>query len=117
MATFADREVVAAKRTLAVMARQATLRSTGGVMVERLWRGHLSSLRQAASDLVAFGARYFLMLEVIKADAECRGHFRCPGITTQLMTRSARRDIPAARLSARSVAPVTSCVRGESRGY
>ena len=117
MAPLTNCEVIAAKRTLAVMASHAALRATRCVMVERLRRGDLSSLRHSRSHLVAFVAGYLLMFGMIKADAESLGGLSCPGIPTQLMTRTTRRDIAAAGLRARSVASITSCVRIESRGY
>jgi hypothetical protein len=82
VATFADGEVVTAKRSLAVMARHAAWRSTRRVMIERFRRGNLSALRHAGPNLVAFGAGNFFMLGVIKADPECLSRFRGPGITT-----------------------------------
>jgi len=62
MATLANCEVVAAKRTLAVMACHATLRATCCVMVKRFRRRDLFSLRHSRFDLVALVAGYLLML-------------------------------------------------------
>jgi len=117
VATLTNCEVIAAKRALAVMASHATLRATGCVMVKRLRRRNLFSLRHACSNLVAFVAGYFLMLGMIESYAEGYGGLSSPGIPTQLMTRAAGRDIATAGLRARSVASITSCVRAESRGY
>ena len=117
MATLASGEVVTAKRALAVMAGHAACPRPLRVMIERCGRSDLSSLRHSRPDLMAFGAGNLLMLGVIKADAECRGHFRCPGITTQLVTRPARRDIAATGLSPRSVTPIAGRVRIETGGY
>lgn len=72
VATFADTEVIAAERTLAVMASHAAWPATGGVMIEGLGRGDLFSLRQAGAHLVAFVAGNFLMLCMVKADFKGR---------------------------------------------
>lgn len=117
VATLADCKVIAPKRALAIVARHAALPAAGRVMIERFGRGDLSSLRHSGSDLVAFGAGNFLVLRVVKADAERLGKFRRPGITTQLMTRAAGGNIPPARLRARRMTSKTSCVRVESSGY
>jgi hypothetical protein len=111
---FANGEIVAAKRSLAVVTGHAALRPATGVMVERFGRRHLSSLRHACSYLMAFSAADLLMFRVIKADAKSRRGCRGARITAQLMTCSARRDIATRRLRARRVAPVTSCVRIKS---
>jgi hypothetical protein len=89
VAPFANREVVATERALAVMASHATLPTTGRVMVERLRSGDLSALRHSGSNLVAFVAGNFLVLRVIKTDAKCASEFRSPGITAKLVTCSA----------------------------
>ena len=86
-------------------------------MVKRFRRCDLSSLRHARLNLVTFVAVHFLMLGMIESNTKAYGGLRSPGITTQLMTRTTRRDIAAAGLCARSVASITSCVRVESRGY
>ena len=117
MATLADGEVIAAERALAVMASQATLPTACGVMVKRFRRRDLSALGHSRFDLVAFVAGYFFMLGMIESDAEGLGGCGGPGIPTQLMTRTARRDIAAAGLRARSMASITRCVRVEARGY
>ena len=96
MATLTNSEIITAERALAVMASHATLPATCRVMVERFRRSDLSSLRHSRSDLVAFVASYLLMLEMIKAHAECLSEYRSPRITTQLMTRATRRNVAAA---------------------
>ena len=82
MAPLTNREIIAAKRPLAVMAGHTTLGASNGVMVERLRHGNLSSLRHAGSDLMAFSACDLLMLCMTKADSECLSELRCPRIAT-----------------------------------
>src|SRR5204862_5104306 len=103
MATFASGEIFTAKSALAVMAGHATLPTTGCVMVERLRRRNLPSLRHAGPDLMAFSAGKLLMLCMTKANAECLRERRRPRISAQLVTSAARRNIAAAGLRARSV--------------
>jgi hypothetical protein len=62
MTSFANRKVVAAKSTLAVMARHATERTACRMMIEWLGRSHLSSLRHSRSNLVTLVAIHFLMI-------------------------------------------------------
>ena len=117
MAPLTNCKVIATERTLAVVASHATLPAAGCMMVKRFRSRYLSSLRHARSNLMTFGAGNFLVLRVVKADAERLGKFRRPGITTQLMTRAARGNIPPARLRAGRMTSKTSRVRVESRGY
>jgi hypothetical protein len=114
VATLADGEVVAAKRALPVVASQAALSATGRMMVKRLRRRNLFSLRHSRPDLVTFGARYLLMFRMIKADSERLGRFRRPGITAQLVTRPTRRDVATAGLRARRVTLIAGYVRVKS---
>ena len=95
VATFAYREVIAAKRTFAVMASHAALPATCCMMVKRFRGGDLSALRHSRSNLVTFVARCFLMLGMTESHAECLGGFRSSGIPTQLMTRTTRGHIAA----------------------
>lgn len=115
MATLAGGKVIAAERALAIVASHAALPAAARVMIKRFGRGDLSSLRHAGPDLMTFRARNFLVLGVVKTDPESRGHFRRPGITAQLMTRSARRNIPPPGLCSGRVTSETSNVRVESR--
>lgn len=78
MATLADSKIVAPKRAFTVVASHAALPSICRVMVERLRRADLAALRHPSSDLVTFGAANFLMLGMVKADAERRSEFPCP---------------------------------------
>lgn len=96
MATLANSEIITAERALTVMASHATLRPPRGVMIERLRRGDLPSLRHTGSDLMAFTACNLLMLCMTKADAECLRERRRPRIPTQLMTCPTRRNIATA---------------------
>jgi hypothetical protein len=73
VAALAHRKVIAAERSLAVVARHAALSLTRRVMVERLRCGDLSALRHAGPNLMASVTGNALMFEVIKADAEGRG--------------------------------------------
>jgi hypothetical protein len=115
VATLANCKVIAAKRALAIVASHAALPSTRRMMIKRLRGGNLFSLWHSGSHLVTFSARYFLMFRMIKADSERLGRLGCPGITAQLMTRSARRNITPSRLCSGCVASETSNVRVESR--
>jgi len=116
VAPFTNCEIITAERTLAIVTSQATLRATGRVVIERLRRGDLSSLRQAGTHLMTFVASHFLMLRMAEADFECRRKFRRARIATQLMTSATRRNVAAAGLRARSVASIAGCVRIETRG-
>jgi len=83
-------------------------------MIEWFRRAHLTSLRHARSHLMTLVASYFLMLRMIEADAKSRREFRRPGVTAQLMTSAARRDIAAAGLRARCVTAIASGMRVEA---
>ena len=83
-------------------------------MIQRLWLGHLSSLRHAGNDLMALSASYLVMLSMTEADPEGPGELRRPGITAKLMTGPARRDIATAGLRALSVTSETVCVGVEA---
>jgi hypothetical protein len=65
------------------------------MMIEWLRRRDLPALWQAGPDLMTFIASYFLMLRMVKADAECGRRFRSARIAAQLMTGSTGRDIAA----------------------
>ena len=86
MALFAKRKIITPKSALAVMTRRATLAAAGGVMIQWLRRGDLSSLRHPRSYLMTFFATVFLMLGMVKADPECLRRFRSSRVAAQLMT-------------------------------
>jgi len=71
VAPLAHGEIVSSERALAVMTGQATLTGSSGMMIQRLWRGDLSSLRHSGSNLVALVTGYFLMPGMIKSHPEC----------------------------------------------
>ncbi|HLA11259.1 MAG TPA: hypothetical protein VJ023_11785 [Pyrinomonadaceae bacterium] len=54
MAAFANAEVIASKRTLAVMTSHAAHTSARGMVVRRLWCGHLPTLRHTGTNIVTF---------------------------------------------------------------
>jgi hypothetical protein len=89
MAAFADAKVIAPKRPFPIMTSQAAFAASGGVMIQCLWLGHLSPLRHAGKDLMTLSASYVVMLSMIEADPKRPGELRCPGITAELMTRTA----------------------------
>jgi len=103
VASFTTREIVAAKRTLAVVTSHTTLTSAARMVIQRLGRGDLSLLRLAGTNIVTFVARDFLVLSVTEANAKRRRHHRRARIATKLMTRPARRNVAAVRLRARRV--------------
>lgn len=114
MTALADGEVIIAKGALAVMTSGATLRASGGVMIQRFWRGDLSPLRQAGADLMTIGAVGLgIVLGVAEADTERRHILRRARVATQLMTSAARRDVAPTRLRARRVTTEAGCVRIE----
>jgi hypothetical protein len=110
-----NRKIIAAKRTLSVVTSHATLAATRGVMIERLRRGDLSSLRHSCSDLMTLSTDEFLVFCMIEADAKSLREFRRARITTQLMTGTARRNIATAGLRARCVTAITGHMSVETR--
>jgi hypothetical protein len=117
MAALARGEIISTKRALSIVTRHATLRSSGGMMVQRLGLSDLSPLRHSGPYLMAFVARQFLVLAMTETDTECLGRLRRARVTTQLMTGAAGRDVASAGLRARGMASVTSIVRAEAGGY
>jgi hypothetical protein len=89
MTALADSKVIAPKRAFPIMTSQATLAASRGMMIQRLWLGHLSPLRHAGKDLMTLSASYFVMLSMAEADPKRPGELRRPGITSELMTRPA----------------------------
>jgi hypothetical protein len=89
MAAFANTKVITPKRAFPIMTSQTTFAASGGVMIQRLWLGHLSPLRHAGNDLMTLSASYLIMLSMTEADPEGPGELRRPGITAKLMTRPA----------------------------
>jgi len=113
---FTNGEIVAAKRSLAVMTGHAALRAAGGVMIEWFRRRHLSALWHAGPYLVAFAAGDLLMFRVIETDAKSRRRFRSARVSTQLMTSATRRDVAAAGLRRRCVTAITTRMRVKPGG-
>jgi hypothetical protein len=111
MAAFANTKVITPKSAFPIMTSQTTLAASGGVMIQRLGLGHLSSLRHAGKDLMTLCASYLVMLSMTEADPKGPGKLRRPGITAKLMTRPARRDVASAGLRTLSVTSETGCVR------
>ena len=89
MTAFANAKVITPKRPLSIMATQATFAAPRGVMIQRLWLGHLSSLRHAGNDLMTLSASYLFMLSMTEANPKRLGELRRPGITAQLMAGTA----------------------------
>ena len=89
MTARANAKVIAPKRAFPVMTSQATLPASAGVMIQRLWLGHLPPLRHAGTDLMTLPASYFAMLAMTEADPKRPGELRCPGITAELMAGTA----------------------------
>ena len=71
------------------MTSQATLAASGGVMIQRLWLGHLSPLRHAGKDLMTLSASYLVMLSMTETDPKRPGELRGSGITAELMAGTA----------------------------
>jgi hypothetical protein len=68
--TFASGKIIAAEGTFSVVTRHTALRAGFCVMIQWRRRSNLVSLRHSRSNLVAFGASYFLMLRMVEAYAE-----------------------------------------------
>jgi len=108
---LADTKVIAAKGAFPIVTSQATLAASRGMMIQRLGLSHLSPLGHAGKDLMALSASYLVMLSMTEADSKRPGEFRCPGITAELVTGTARRDVTTSGLGALSVTSETGCVR------
>jgi hypothetical protein len=115
VATLANSEIITTECALTIMTCHATLRPTGGMMIERFRSRNLPPLRHSRSDLMAFIACNLLMLCMTKADTKCLRELRRPGISSQLMTGATRRNITTVSLCARSVAPIAGRMRVEPR--
>src|SRR5437763_3203652 len=113
MASLTNGEVFAAECPLAVMTSHATLPATSRMMIQRLGRTYLPSLRHACFHLMTLVASNFQMFRVTETDPKRRHEFRRPRIATQLMSGAARRNIAAAGLCSRRMTSITSCVRIE----
>ena len=96
------------------MTSQATLAASRGMMIQRLGLSHLSPLGHAGKDLMALSASYLVMLSMTEADPKRPGELRRPGITTELMAGTARRDVTTSGLGALSVTSETVCVGVEA---
>lgn len=97
MTTFADGEVVVAESPLAVMTSSTALTASGRVMIERLRRRDLSSLGHSGTHLVTIVAVCLrVVLGVAEAHIEGRHVLRGSRIATQLVTRTARRNVASA---------------------
>lgn len=117
VAALTCREVIAAKRALAVVTSHATLATSSRMMVERFRRCHLPPLRLTSADIVTFVTVHLFMLCVAETDAERRHHRRGARIAPKLMTRAARRNVAATRLRPRRVTTETSRMRVEVSRY
>jgi hypothetical protein len=69
VAPLANRKVIAAKGSLAIVAGHATLPTSRRMMVKRFRSSHLPTLRHAGSYLMAFIACHLLMFRVTETDA------------------------------------------------
>ena len=110
MTALADTKVIAAKGAFPIVTGQATLAASRGMMIQRLGLSHLSPLGHAGKDLMALSASYLVMLSMTEADPKRPGELRRPGITTELMAGTARRDVASAGLRALTVTSETGCV-------
>jgi hypothetical protein len=86
---FTDAKVITSKRAFPIVTTQAALAASRGVMIQRLWLGHLLSLRHTGTNLVTLSASYLVMLSMTEPDPKRPGELRRPGITAKLMTRPA----------------------------
>jgi hypothetical protein len=96
MAPLASGKIIAAECALAVVTSHTALSAPACMMIKRLWRRHLPALWLARSDLMTLVTGFFLMFGMTEPDTEGLSRFRCAAIATQLMARSAGRDIAAA---------------------
>ena len=91
MTTFTDREVIVTEGALAVMATTTALSAAAGVMIQRLRRGDLASLRHAGTNLVTVIAiGFWIMLRVAESNSEGRHVLRRARVAAQLMAGAAR---------------------------
>ena len=95
------------------MTSHATLGPAGRMMIQRLGRTYLPSLRHARLYLMTLVAGYLQMFRVTETDAKRRHEFGRPRIAAQLMTRAARGNIATTRLCSRRMTSITGCVRIE----
>jgi len=119
VAPLATREIVTAKGPLPVVTGNATKRAGRSMVVKRLRCTYLNSLRHAGPDPMTFIAGQSFRLIVLcmaEAHPKCLGVFARADMTTRLVTNAAGRNVPIARLSARSVALITGIMSVQSRG-
>lgn len=118
VAPLTSRKVIAAESPLAIVTRHTTERARRSVVIQRLRRGHLKSLRDPSPHtmaIIAIQSFTLVVLRVTEAHAKSRGHFRRTNATARFMTDSARRNLSLARLCARAVTLITGNMRIESR--
>src|SRR5574341_158312 len=99
------------------MASHAALGASGRVMIERLGRCHLPSLRHVGTHLMTFAASQLLVLCMTKADPKCLHEFRRARVPAQPMASAARRNVTAARFGARTVTAIANDMRVKVARY
>ena len=71
MTSLADGEIVIAERALAVMTGSAAQTASAGVMIQRLRRGDLTSLRKAGTHLMTIvTVGFWIMLGMTEAQVK-----------------------------------------------
>ena len=88
-------------------------------MIERQRGGYLKTGHHANSytmTIIAIQVFVLVVLRVTEANAKSWGHLARANVAPQLMTDTARRNVPVARLGLRSMALKTCDMRVESRG-
>ena len=86
-------------------------------MIERLWRGDISSSGPHAVTRVTAQTFSAIVLAVTEADTKGGSGLRRPPVRTWLMASTARRDVASICLRARCMTPVTVPVRAEPGWY
>jgi hypothetical protein len=114
----ACREIITAKRSLPVVTTRTTKRTRPRVVIERLWRRHISRLRTRAYAMTIVATETFvpIVLFVTEADSISRCVIRRAREASELVTSAARRDVATIHLRSWRVTTETSDVSIEARG-
>jgi hypothetical protein len=93
MAPIANRKIIATKRALAIVTGSATLTTSGRMMVKRLGRCDLATLRHPRSYLMTFITPHLTMFTVIEVYAKRLRKLGRARVGSELMTYGTRRDV------------------------
>jgi hypothetical protein len=116
---LAHGKVITAEGAFAIMTGHAALSFAGGMMIGRLRRCYLTPLRHAGFNLMTIVATQLLFCSVscmAEVHPKSCGPCRRPSVTTELVARTAGRNIPVTGLRARCMTTVTGGVRVKTPG-